>query len=102
VDAAVRELAEETGLAVREDDLHRIEVYDEPGRDPRGRYVSTAYLVELPTRPEPRAGDDAARAEWVAIDDLTTSWEPMAFDHARILIDVLQVLTAPPLTGQQQ
>lgn len=40
---AVRELKEETGLAVS--DLHQIGTYSKIDRDPRGRTISVAYLV---------------------------------------------------------
>ena len=54
LDAAPRELAEETGLRVGE--LELLGVYDTPGRDPRGWSVSVVYLVALPAEtpsPEP-------------------------------------------------
>ncbi|AWL36661.1 NUDIX hydrolase [Streptomyces sp. McG5] len=79
--AAVRELAEEAGVYAEETDLLRLGVWDAPGRDPRGRYVTVAYrLTVLPgTIIEP--GDDATRAEWWPLTDLP----PLAFDHADIL-----------------
>jgi 8-oxo-dGTP diphosphatase len=43
IDAAPRELAEETGLQV--DELDLLGVYDTPGRDPRGWTVSVVYLA---------------------------------------------------------
>lgn len=79
-DACRRELAEETG--VEAGTLHLIGVYSDPQRDPRGHTVSIAYLT-LVGGGDPRAGDDAAHAQWVA------DWRrlPLAFDHARILED---------------
>lgn len=47
---AVRELEEETGLVVSEQDIRLIGVYSAPGRDPRGRTVTAAYRVVLGTR----------------------------------------------------
>lgn len=78
--ACRRELEEETGLAAGA--LHLVGVYSKPGRDPRGPTVSVAYATVIEARP-PRAGDDAAQAEWVA------DWrrEALAFDHAAILAD---------------
>jgi 8-oxo-dGTP diphosphatase len=81
--AAIRELFEETGLrAVTAPAL--IGVYSDPGRDPRGHTVSIAYLVRV-TDFVPRAGDDAAGAEFVA------NWqsETLAFDHNKIVADAL-------------
>jgi 8-oxo-dGTP diphosphatase len=83
--AARRELLEETGIAAPR--LVSVDVYDSPNRDPRGRVISRAYLAQLPERQKPRAGDDAAAAEWIDLDRaLTTS---LAFDHAAILRDAL-------------
>lgn len=48
--AAARELAEETGLDVAEGDLTELGAWHEPGRDPRGRYVTVAYRADLPKR----------------------------------------------------
>ncbi|MEY9944717.1 NUDIX domain-containing protein [Kitasatospora sp. GAS1066B] len=82
LDAAARELREETGVRVAATDLTLIGLYGEPGRDPRGRYVSAAYLVEVPEITQALAGDDAAAVRWVPLTDLP---EHLAFDHAQIL-----------------
>lgn len=88
VDAAVRELAEETGIAVAVDHLTEVGTYAAPDRDPRGRVVSIAHRAELPTMPVPQAGDDAIAARWVPV---TTALDTqMAFDHHRILRDALE------------
>src|SRR5699024_6264243 len=47
VEAAVRELDEETGLQLAPGVLSFVGVYDTPGRDPRGTYASSAYAVRL-------------------------------------------------------
>ena len=86
---AVRELQEETGLQVAEADLHLIGIYSTPGRDPRGRTVTAAYLVRLVSG-EPKAGDDAAEVRWWPLADLPS----LAFDHAEIITDA-QRLCAP-------
>ncbi|MBX6766147.1 MAG: NUDIX hydrolase [Actinomadura rubrobrunea] len=103
-EAAVRELAEETGLEAGEGPLERIHLeqlatYGAPGRDPRMRVISVAYLVFAPELPDPRAGGDAADAAWTPVDALglteTGEQRPgttrkLAFDHARILADGLE------------
>ncbi|GAA4516696.1 MULTISPECIES: NUDIX hydrolase [Nonomuraea] len=85
--AARRELAEEAGLT----DVHleTIGVYGEPGRDPRGRVISVAYLAIAPSLPEPIAGTDAADARWTPVEDVISGSArvPLAFDHQRILTD---------------
>ncbi len=78
--ACRRELEEETGLTA--EDLVLVGVYSDPGRDPRGPTVSIAFATVLGPR-RPRAGDDAAAADWVA------DWRSrtLAFDHSRIVRD---------------
>ncbi|MGW4806412.1 NUDIX domain-containing protein [Kitasatospora sp. NPDC004272] len=89
-EAAVRELHEETGVLVDPDDLVLLGVYDEPGRDPRGRYVGAAYLARVPAGTEARAGDDAASVHWVPLDALP---EQLAFDHHLVLADARRFLS---------
>ncbi|WP_308072763.1 NUDIX hydrolase [Streptomyces bambusae] len=79
--AAVRELLEETGVRVSEDELTLIGVFDRPDRDPRGRYVSAAYLVTVPDHTTARAGDDAVAVRWLPLN----APGPLAFDHDAIL-----------------
>lgn len=89
--AAHRELAEETGIKVGS--LEFVGAYAQPGRDPRGRYVTFAYAARMPHRIEPTAGDDAASAQWVRVNDLFQS-EPgrIAFDHDRIIRNAMEVI----------
>ena len=70
--AALRELAEETDLRPGEDALDQVHLeqlrtYGDPGRDPRMRVVSVAYLAFAPSLPDPRAGGDASAAFWVPV-----------------------------------
>jgi len=85
--AARRELAEEAGLAANTLHLEQYGVYGNPGRDPRGRVVSVAYLAISPGLPEPVAGTDAAGASWVPVEDALSPAVPLAFDHERIIAD---------------
>ncbi len=84
--AARRELAEETGVAATTVRFEQLATYGAPGRDPRHRTVSVAWLAVLPHPEDPRAGSDAAQAEWCSADWLL---EPgrLAFDHRQILTD---------------
>ncbi|MGW4802975.1 NUDIX domain-containing protein [Kitasatospora sp. NPDC004272] len=82
--AAARELLEETGIRVSTEDLTFIGLYDALDRDPRGRYVGAAYLAEVPASTQAVAGDDAAAVRWVPLDNLP---EHLAFDHTQILAD---------------
>ncbi|MFF1700056.1 NUDIX domain-containing protein [Streptomyces sp. NPDC058257] len=88
--AAARELEEETGIRVAAEDLDRLDVYDRPDRDPRGRYVSVAYVVRVPEDTVAQAGDDATAVQWVPLAEPGT----LAFDHAEILADARRHLLA--------
>ncbi|MGW0547932.1 NUDIX hydrolase [Streptomyces altiplanensis] len=104
--AAARELAEETGLCAHDPGapspgngahLEQLATYGDPGRDPRMRVVSVAYLVLAPDLPAPRAGGDAHSVRWAPVEALLGQEDdhsredeppaPLAFDHARILAD---------------
>ena len=81
-EAAYRELYEETGVDVTR--LQFVGLFDAPDRDPRGRYISAAYLATIPymTDVEVQAGDDAAVACWFPLNTLPSD---LAFDHERII-----------------
>jgi 8-oxo-dGTP diphosphatase len=99
-EAAIRELAEETGQGLRRVHLEQLATYGAPGRDPRMRVISVAYLAFAPELPEPEAGSDAKAAGWIPVSSLglsedTATQRPgttrkLAFDHARILTDGLE------------
>ena len=76
-DAVARELQEETGLTgVRLEQMH---TFGKPGRDPRGRQITVAYMGIIKDGLDRiKAGDDAAEAQWFDINDLPQN---MAFDH---------------------
>lgn len=85
--AASRELTEETGIDAAQ--LEAVGVYDDPDRDPRGRYIGMAFVAVLDHMPAPVAGDDARTAEWVMASTALRQPERLAFDHARILTDAM-------------
>lgn len=90
-DAARRELVEETGVDVgagtlARSHLEQLATYGDPGRDPRMRVISVAYLAFAPRMPAPHAGTDAAGAEWVPVAQA----RDLAFDHDAILADGLE------------
>jgi 8-oxo-dGTP diphosphatase len=88
--AVARELTEETGLTgVKLEQLH---TFGKPGRDPRGRQITVAYMGIITDGLERiKAGDDAEQAQWFDINALPSN---MAFDHdaiARFAIELLKL-----------
>lgn len=79
VDGARRELEEETGLKPK--DLWQIKAFGAPGRDPRGRIISIAFLGILDAAEEVKGNDDAGEAKWFPLSNLPD----LAFDHSRII-----------------
>jgi 8-oxo-dGTP diphosphatase len=81
---ATRELAEEAGPRLRATHLEQLGSYGAPGRDPRMRVISVAYLAFAPEMPDATPGTDAADARWTPVASRNL---PLAFDHAQILAD---------------
>lgn len=80
IEAANRELSEETGLT--DVFLEQLFTFGDPGRDPRGWVVSVAYYALVsPEKHHLVASTDARQAQWFSIDHLPT----LAFDHEQIL-----------------
>jgi len=77
---ATRELAEETGLNAIA--LHQFRTFGKPGRDPRERIITVAYLALVPYEGRQLvAGDDASAAEWHSVNAV----DNLAGDHGEIL-----------------
>jgi 8-oxo-dGTP diphosphatase len=78
--AALRELAEETGITLTH--MEQLRAFDAIDRDPRERVISVAHLAVVDAADHPPTGsDDASEAAWFALNELP----PLAFDHAEIL-----------------
>lgn len=87
LDAARRELQEETALDIGRVHLEQFAIYGAVDRDPRDRVVSVAHLAIVPDLPEPVAGTDAKAAAWVPVEEVLPGEIDLAFDHHRIVTD---------------
>lgn len=84
---ARRELMEETSIKAGE--LIRYDTYDEPGRDPRGRTITQVFvMIWKDDMGQPKAASDAKTVKWFDL----TKLPPLAFDHGRIISDVLEMI----------
>ena len=89
VEAAKRELKEETGVAAAY--LEQLYTFGEPNRDPRERVISVAYYALMPSDAlEIKAASDAEGVGWFSFDELPQ----LAFDHSDILTMALTRLAA--------
>lgn len=89
LDAAERELDEETGVAAPT--LVFIGTYDGAQRDPR-LLTSHAYGGAVDAENRTSAGSDAEEADWIPVYSVATGEVALAFDHPRILRDALAKL----------
>ena len=87
--AAYRELAEETVVDAGIH-LEQVRTYGAPGRDPRGRVVSVAWLALAPDLAEPAAGSDARSAQWWPVAEVESAHLRLAFDHVEIFADAVE------------
>jgi 8-oxo-dGTP diphosphatase len=83
--ACIREAKEETNLDII--NLKLVGIYSKPGRDPRGRTVTAAFLAEAKDMSALKAGDDAKEVE------LVRDWKnaELAFDHRKIIEDAMRI-----------
>ena len=78
-EGAKRELEEETGLKIEK--LQQVGAFGTPGRDPRGRTISIAFVGLIYDEPKLKASDDALEVKWFNLNDLPD----LAFDHSEII-----------------
>ncbi|MUP45774.1 NUDIX hydrolase [Gramella sp. BOM4] len=79
--AAKRELKEESGVEI--DSMEQVQAFGQPGRDPRGRTISIAFLSRIFCEEELSPSDDAKDAKWVELEKLHDL--DLAFDHDKII-----------------
>ncbi|MGC1302160.1 MAG: bifunctional nicotinamide-nucleotide adenylyltransferase/Nudix hydroxylase [Caulobacteraceae bacterium] len=91
LDAAIRELREETRLKlpvpVLRGSVKGQAVFDHPERSMRGRTITHAFHFDFPAGPLPpvRGSDDAARARWVPVAEARRMRSHLFEDHFFIL-----------------
>lgn len=103
LEAAVRELEEETALAIDPADLVQVGAYGAPNRDPRQRVVSIAFAALVANLDKPAGGSDAASAAVYPVHQVLARnahalerpnpEHLLAFDHGQILSDALRVVS---------
>jgi len=81
-----RELEEETGLKLEK--IQQVGAFGTPGRDPRGRIISIAFLGLIGAEAKVRASDDAVDVKWFSLNDLPD----LAFDHRKIISEAISLL----------
>lgn len=87
--AVRREAREETGLELL--DLRQFHTYSDPSRDPRFHTITTVFCARAEGLPT--AGDDAAAARVVRIEDI--GGLSFAFDHGQVVKDYLSSRRRP-------
>ena len=120
LDAAYRELKEETSIERNQVQLYQLHTYGAVHRDPRMRVVSVAHVALINQDVKVEAKDDADDAAWfeVQINDNTLTLyhaqhrmqyhmktarsvnpdqEALAFDHIQMILDALHSLTLLPI-----
>jgi 8-oxo-dGTP diphosphatase len=85
-DAVARELEEETGLKGVE--LNQFETFGDVDRDPRGRVITVAYCGIVGMGEKVKAGDDAAEAQWMPVNNLPQ----LASDHNHVIARAMECL----------
>ena len=91
VDGCLRELKEETRIAIDKDELRKAivdqRVFDHPERSLRGRTITHGYCMNLGAGdlPKVKRGDDAAEAFWMPLRDVFRREEEFFEDHFHII-----------------
>lgn len=97
LDAAIRELQEETSIALQEIVLRRsiksVKIYDHPKRSLRGHVITAAHLIHLEQMgdklPKVTAGDDAGQCKWFPLSQVLNMEEYLFEDHYQIITEMI-------------
>ena len=90
-DAALRELREETSIALPKEELRKLivdqHVFDHPDRSTRGRTITHAFCINLgggkPVKV--KGSDDAEKAFWLPLREVSIKENMFYEDHAHII-----------------
>lgn len=101
LNGAIRELREETQLALTDAELRgalrAVAVFDHPQRSQRGRTITHAHYFALSggeaAPPAVRGADDAEAADWLPLAELPSMTEQLCEDHYQIIDHFLHVST---------
>lgn len=90
--AALREVREETGIALPIAELRKhiraTRVFDHPDRSLRGRTITHGYYLNLGAvgeLPPVKGNDDASKAFWLALNDVYINEDKFFEDHVSII-----------------
>lgn len=90
-DAALRELKEETSIALHKEDLRKTivdqHVFDHPDRSTRGRTITHAFCLNLGggRLAKVKGSDDAEKAFWLPLREVSTKQHLFYEDHCFIV-----------------
>ncbi|GIW34261.1 bifunctional nicotinamide-nucleotide adenylyltransferase/Nudix hydroxylase [Meiothermus sp.] len=104
LEAALRELREETGLQLKPSLLKATKAFDHPGRSLRGRVISFGHHFDLGSTPPPavQGQDDAARAFWLPLDELEPHQARFFEDHYQQICWFLGQAPQKPVKPQRK
>ena len=85
--AVIREIKEETGIEIKDENIEQYRVYSDPKRDRRRHTVSSVFIVKLNEIDfhNAHAGDDAKALVRMPLHVAAGSL--LSFDHQKILMD---------------
>lgn len=90
IDAAIREVKEETNVDLSKKDMVQYDIFDYPSRSLRGRTITTAYYFKTKGNIKAKAADDAKNAFFIAITDIYRNEEKFFEDHFSIITKFLE------------
>lgn len=93
LEAAQRELYEETNISKDDVFIEQLKTYYKPGRDPRGWMPTVAFytIVNESALSNRKAADDAKEVDLIPVEEALSSYD-LAFDHKEILQDAYEMI----------